>query len=113
VPRRALALHARIAGDTRFVTAFAPQLDIVVWAPRAASVSQASALSRALRRGSEAGIAPRGRGPAVSFFDMRGRHEGDRETITCLRSVLMKPEHREWVDRIAALIDSAAAKVLA
>jgi hypothetical protein len=39
--------------------------------------------------------------------------KADRETITCLRSVLMKPEHREWVDRIAGLIDSAAAKVLA
>jgi tyrosine decarboxylase/aspartate 1-decarboxylase len=111
----ALGLHARIAGDPRFVTAFAPQLDIVVWAPRAASVSQASALSRALfdeaaKQGLHLAVADL----PVSFFDMRSAGmKADRETITCLRSVLMKPEHREWVDRIAALIDSAAAKVLA
>jgi RNase H-fold protein (predicted Holliday junction resolvase) len=97
------------------VTAFAPQLDIVVWAPRAASVSQASALSRALfdeaaKQGLHLALADL----PVSFFDMRSTSmKADRETITCLRSVLMKPEHREWVDRIAALIDSAAAKVLA
>ena len=50
----------------------------------------------------------------VAFFDVNtAGMKPDRETMTCLRSVLMKPEHREWVDRIAALIDSAAAKVLA
>jgi len=31
----------------------------------------------------------------------------DRETISCLRSVLMKPEHREWVDRIWTILDEA------
>ena len=32
----------------------------------------------------------------------------DRETITCLRSVLMKPEHREWLDRIWSILDASA-----
>jgi len=111
----ALALHARVAGDRRFVTAFAPELDIVVWAPRAPSVSQASALSRALfdeaaKQGLHLALADL----PVSFFDMRSAGmKADRETITCLRSVLMKPEHREWVDRMAALIDSVATKVFA
>jgi len=36
----------------------------------------------------------------------------DRATVTCLRSVLMKPEHREWVERIAAVLDEAADAVL-
>jgi len=30
-----------------------------------------------------------------------------QETVTCLRSVLMKPEHREWVGRILAILDAA------
>ena len=35
----------------------------------------------------------------VKFFDLPGaKMEPDHDTITCLRSVLMKPEHREWVD---------------
>ena len=32
--------------------------------------------------------------------------------FTCLRSVLMKPEHRAWVDRIWELLDGAARAVL-
>jgi len=31
----------------------------------------------------------------------------DSGTIICLRSVLMKPEHREWIDRIWAILADA------
>jgi hypothetical protein len=34
--------------------------------------------------------------------------ERDRPTLTCLRSVLMKPEHREWAERIWEILDQAA-----
>ena len=33
----------------------------------------------------------------------------DAETVLCLRSVMMKPEHRDWIDRIAAILDECAA----
>jgi tyrosine decarboxylase/aspartate 1-decarboxylase len=42
----------------------------------------------------------------VEFFDL-GRVDKDRPTLTCLRSVLMKPEHREWADRIWEIISDA------
>jgi len=32
----------------------------------------------------------------------------DAETVTCLRSVLMKPEHREWLPRIMAILEECA-----
>jgi glutamate/tyrosine decarboxylase-like PLP-dependent enzyme len=111
----ALALHARLARDKRFMTAFAPELDIVVWAPRAGTVSEASSLSRAIfdeaaKQGLHLAVAEL----PLAFFDAGAAGmKADRETITCLRSVLMKPEHLDWVDRIAALIDSSASKVLA
>jgi hypothetical protein len=35
----------------------------------------------------------------------------DRDTITCLRSVLMKPEHLDWVGRIWERLESAAEAV--
>jgi tyrosine decarboxylase/aspartate 1-decarboxylase len=35
--------------------------------------------------------------------------EADQETVTCLRSVLMKPEHREWLPQIMGLLETAAA----
>jgi hypothetical protein len=37
----------------------------------------------------------------------------DRESVACLRSVLMKPEHVDWVDRIYALLSAATGEVLA
>jgi len=110
----ALQLQARLAADARFITAFAPELDIVVWVPRARSVSEASAASRAMfaacaQRGLHLALAEL---PAA-FFDFAGAGIAvDRDTVTCLRSVLMKPEHREWIGRIAAILDASAGEVL-
>jgi glutamate/tyrosine decarboxylase-like PLP-dependent enzyme len=33
---------------------------------------------------------------------------GDEETITCLRSCLMKPEHLDWIDQIFSILESSA-----
>jgi tyrosine decarboxylase / aspartate 1-decarboxylase len=106
----ALDLHAALEADPRFLPAFAPELDIVVWIPRAASASAASARSRrifeeAARRDLHLALAEL---PA-DFFDLeKAGIARDRETLTCLRSVLMKPEHREWMPRILALLGEAA-----
>jgi tyrosine decarboxylase / aspartate 1-decarboxylase len=104
----ALALHDRLRGDARFVAGFPPELDIVIFAPRAPRVSDASAASRrvfdeAARRGLHLALAEL----PVAFFDLAPAIERDRETITCLRSVLMKPEHREWIDRIWQILCDA------
>src|SRR5206468_5672698 len=44
----ALELHGRLAGDPRFAAAFEPELDIVIWIPRAATSAQASERARQL-----------------------------------------------------------------
>lgn len=95
----ALKLYGRLKTDSRFLTAFAPELDIVVWVPAAGSVTEASELSRmifeeAARRNLHLALAEL---PTV-FFDTNT--EIDAATVTCLRSVLMKPEHLDWIDRI-------------
>ena len=106
----ALALHRRLGEGKRFVPAFRPELDIVVWAARAPSVSESSARSRAIfdeaaRRGLHLALAEL---PAA-FFDFEAHGVArDRETVTCLRSVLMKPEHAAWVDRIAGILEASA-----
>jgi glutamate/tyrosine decarboxylase-like PLP-dependent enzyme len=105
--KAALTLYERVKGDRRFVTAAPPELDILVWAPRAARVSEASARARRLfeeaaRRQLHLALAEL----PVEFFDL-GRMDVDRPTLTCLRSVLMKPEHKEWADRIWNLLDEA------
>jgi len=34
--------------------------------------------------------------------------EANAETVTCLRSVLMKPEHKQWLDKIMTILDECA-----
>jgi tyrosine decarboxylase / aspartate 1-decarboxylase len=107
----AIALHEKVKADSRFVSAFAPELDIVVFAPRASSISEMSAKSRAIfaaaaHRGLHLAVAEL----PVSFFPtLPAGAKGEPETITCLRSVLMKPEHLDWVDRIWEILASATA----
>jgi glutamate/tyrosine decarboxylase-like PLP-dependent enzyme len=98
----ALALHEKLEADHRFVPAFAPELDIVVFAPRAASISEMSARSRTLfAAAAECGLHVALADLPVSFLpSVPSSVQRDRETLTCLRSVLMKPEHLDWVDRI-------------
>ena len=80
-----------------------------MWAPRAARVSDASARSRlifaeAARRNLHLALADL----PIGLFDLEAAGmAADRATMTCLRSVLMKPEHLEWVDRIAAILQES------
>jgi tyrosine decarboxylase / aspartate 1-decarboxylase len=111
----ALEFHRCVAGDKRFVTAFPPELDIVVFAPRTRSLSESSALTRkifdaAARRNLHLAVAEL---PAELFADDLSGTKRDRPTVSCLRSVLMKPEHREWVGRIWEALEAATAEVLA
>jgi glutamate/tyrosine decarboxylase-like PLP-dependent enzyme len=110
----ALELRRRIAVDHRFVAGLVPELDIVVFAPRAATVSRSSELSRkifeaAARRNLHLAVAEL----PVEFFPGAARQLGkDRPRLTCLRSVLMKPEHREWLERIWQALGEATDEVL-
>jgi glutamate/tyrosine decarboxylase-like PLP-dependent enzyme len=110
----ALGFYKKISADPRFITAFPPSLDIVIWAVHAPRVSAASKISRrifeeAARRNLHLALAEL----PVDFFDLsKTGMQADLETMTCLRSVMMKPEHREWVDQIWAILDQSTAAVL-
>jgi glutamate/tyrosine decarboxylase-like PLP-dependent enzyme len=108
----ALALHSRLREDPRFLAPFEPELDIVVWGIRAPSATQASALARqvfeeARRRGLHLALAEL----PTTLFDPSSAISPDRPDVTCLRSVLMKPEHAEWVPRIWEILDQAVSAV--
>jgi hypothetical protein len=77
-------------------------------------VSQASALSRRIFEAA----AQRDLHLAVAELpvhlweeNLRGMNR-DRETLTCLRSVLMKPEHLDWLERIWEALSAATTEVL-
>ncbi len=106
----ALALYQKLRRDARFVVPFEPQLDILVFAPRAPSVSEASALSRSIfaaaaRRQLHLALADL---PVEFFAGQAQTMRRDRATLTCLRSVLMKPEHLDCIEKIAELLSAAA-----
>lgn len=105
----ALELHRRLASDPRFVTAFPPELDIVLWIPRASRLSESSRQSRlvfeaAARRHLHLALAT----VPARFFTPGPGVERDTETVTCLRSVLMKPDHLAWLDRIWEIIQEVS-----
>ena len=112
--KASLMLYEKLRGDSRFVTAFAPELDIVVFAPRGPSVSQSSAMSRKIFE------AAAGRGLHLAVADLPihlwrenlGEMKRDRETLICLRSVLMKSEHLDWMNCIWELLSAATTDVL-
>jgi tyrosine decarboxylase / aspartate 1-decarboxylase len=110
----ALDFHRRLEKDARFVTAFPPEMDIVVFAPRAESVSESSERSRkifdaAARKNLHLAVAEL----PVQFFEANlGAMNRDRRTLTCLRSVLMKPEHKDWLGRIWDILGEATEECL-
>jgi glutamate/tyrosine decarboxylase-like PLP-dependent enzyme len=110
----ALNFYHRIVHDERFVPAFEPELDIVVFAPRAESFTKSSALTRkifdaAARRNLHLAVAEL---PGAFFEAKRGSMKADQARLTCLRSVLMKPEHKEWVGQIWTILSEATEECL-
>jgi glutamate/tyrosine decarboxylase-like PLP-dependent enzyme len=93
-----MEMHARLLADGRFAVPLEPELDILVWGVKAASAAEASRLAQAIF----AEAARRDLHLALVQLP------GDAGSITCLRSVLMKPEHLEWVGRIWEIFRSAA-----
>jgi glutamate/tyrosine decarboxylase-like PLP-dependent enzyme len=111
--RAALELHSRLARSEHHLAFFPPELDIVLWAPRAAAAGQISRVSRlqfeaAAARGLHLALIhlpaslARAWWPEVVF-------DRDDDTVTCLRSVLMKPEHEDWLDRIWEILETLPA----
>jgi tyrosine decarboxylase/aspartate 1-decarboxylase len=108
----ALELDRRLRADGRFeaLTAGGPELDIVVWKMRAATAAKASELSQSIF----SACAKRNLHLALVqlpqfWFEPAGETAAVDGPVTCLRSVLMKPEHQAWLDRIWNQLSEACA----
>jgi tyrosine decarboxylase/aspartate 1-decarboxylase len=109
----ALELDSRLRQDGRFepLAAGAPELDIVVWKLKDGNAERASELAQKIF----VGCATRGLHLALvqlpEFWFGPARF-GRAGYVTCLRSVLMKPEHGPWLDRIWARLCAASVEIL-
>jgi len=108
--RAAVELDRRLRSDGRFeaLTAGGPELDIVVWKAKAATAERASELAQSIFSAS----AKRNLHLALVqlpqfWFGSAGDSSAVEGHLTCLRSVLMKPEHEAWLERIWAELDAA------
>jgi tyrosine decarboxylase/aspartate 1-decarboxylase len=100
--RAAIILYDHIENDADELNVFAPELDIVVWAPKAKKASEISALSQKAFEDAEKEnlhLAVMSL-PASMLKKYWPDVEFDQDMVSCMRSCLMKPEHLEWVDKI-------------
>jgi glutamate/tyrosine decarboxylase-like PLP-dependent enzyme len=113
----ALELDCRLRADERYqpLTAGPPALDIVVWKLNAKASGQSSELAQIIFDA----CAARDLHLAlvqlpISWFAPAAANRNPAEigTVTCLRSVLMKPEHEAWLDRIWERLSAACADTI-
>jgi tyrosine decarboxylase / aspartate 1-decarboxylase len=110
----ALKLYERLAESPHFLVPITPpQLDIVFWAVRAPTPEASSALAQrifdeAARNDLHLALARL----SVPLFPQDSwqnlEQSGSQASVTCLRSVLMKPEHLLWLDQLWQRLDTAA-----
>jgi glutamate/tyrosine decarboxylase-like PLP-dependent enzyme len=96
--------------SSSFTPLMQPELDIVVYAVNAATTSAVAQRARevfdaAAERDLHLALIEL---PTGVFAAYAPDVQVDSETVTCLRSVMMKPEHEEWVERITALLEASA-----
>jgi glutamate/tyrosine decarboxylase-like PLP-dependent enzyme len=109
--RAARDLWQRLEASEPYVPLMAPELDIVVYAARADDALESSSrardvFKRAAQRDLHLALADFPSSLVAAYApDMTM----NADTVTCLRSVLMKPEHEDWIDRITALLEASAA----
>jgi tyrosine decarboxylase / aspartate 1-decarboxylase len=114
--RAAVELDRRLREDGRFVALAAgpPELDIVVWAlaPRTGDLRDTSFQAKQVfdacaARDLHLALVQL---PQSWFWPDQTAKDGE-SSVTCLRSVLMKPEHEAWMDRIWERLSAACAEV--
>jgi len=113
----ALELDRRLRDDKagRFqpLAAGVPELDIVVWKLKAETPERASELAQQVfdacaTKDLHLALAQLPR----RWFEPELPPAASAESVTCLRSVLMKPEHEAWLDAIWQRLTAACAEVM-
>jgi glutamate/tyrosine decarboxylase-like PLP-dependent enzyme len=112
--RAAVTLDQRLRSDLRFeaLATAGPELDIVVWKMAAKTVRDASVLAQSIfsacsRRNLHLALVQL----PQFWFGPEPSSSAIEEYVTCLRSVLMKPEHEAWMDRIWSELCAACIEV--
>ena len=100
----------RLDASDNYQPLMSPELDIVCYALTAGKASESSVKARRvfeLAAQKELHLAMIEL-PVDLVKSYVPELESDVETVTCLRSVLMKPEHKDWLPKIMAILEECA-----
>jgi glutamate/tyrosine decarboxylase-like PLP-dependent enzyme len=103
------------SGGSRGLAAGGPELDIVVWKMAGETVEESSRLAQEIFVAAAALNLHLALVQLPEPWFQRGRpieKEADSQLVTCLRSVLMKPEHEAWLESIWERLAAASASVV-
>jgi len=111
----ARSMHAALEGTGLYRPLQLPELDIVVYAVRNDAASTSSAAARAVfRDAAEKNLhLALIEVPTRLVQNVEPGMSADAGTVSCLRSVLMKPEQADWIDEIVAILSSAVRPAIA
>jgi glutamate/tyrosine decarboxylase-like PLP-dependent enzyme len=106
----ARVLWDRLAESNHYQPLMRPEIDIVVYAANAADIAESNSkakqiFARAAGKNLHLALIEL---PAQMVKHYWPELDGEEETITCLRSCLMKPEHIDWIDRIVSILEESA-----
>ncbi len=106
-------LYQHLYNDDRYLTTQEPELDIVTWGVRAQRASEISQRTRDLfNRAAKAGLhLALLELPATLLVAHWPNVDFDIDSVTCLRSCLMKPEHMDWCNAIWRILDDVGGPV--
>ena len=111
----ALDLRTRLARDDRFILPLAaPELDIVFWTAAGTTTAESSDRARAIfeeARRQDLYLALAELPVRLFPTSAWGKAMPQDMRVTCVRSVLMKPEHKMWLDQIWTRLSAAATAV--
>ena len=106
----AVRLYGKISEYDGFLPGPEPELDILVWAVKADTLQESSQRAKEVfdRAAAEDLHLALAQVPAKYFGANVWRDAQPESKVTCLRSVLMKPEHLEWCGEIWKRLSRAA-----
>ncbi|MDX1405422.1 MAG: aminotransferase class I/II-fold pyridoxal phosphate-dependent enzyme [Woeseiaceae bacterium] len=106
----ARALHERLAQSAKYHPLMPPQLDIVVYAvhgddAQTASENASKVFDAAAEKNLHLALVNI---PSAIVAHYWPQLDINRDTVACLRSCLLKPDHLDWVGQISAILEEVA-----
>lgn len=100
----------RLDNSKHYQPLIQPELDIVVYAAQADNAEDASARARRIFSSAAENDLHLAliEIPVEIVQSHLPKLQANTQTVTCLRSVLMKPEHGDWLDKIMAILEDCA-----